>query len=59
MSYICNFCFLDSDLLSDSSMMRLIGDGLCNDLLLSVYEELGLSLTKPLSLGCVTPTVIF
>ena len=54
-----NFLLLDSDLLSDSSMMRLVSDGLCNDLLLSVYEELGLSLAKPFSLGCVTPTVIF
>ena len=39
-------------------MMRLVGDGLCNDLLLSVYDELGLPLSKPFTLGCVTPTVI-
>ena len=39
-------------------MMRLVSDGLCNDLLLSVYEELGIPLSKPFTLGCVTPTVI-
>ena len=49
--------FLDANLLSDHSMMQVVGDGLCNDLLLSVYDELGMPLSKPFTLGFTTPTV--
>ena len=48
---------LDIDLLSDSSMLSIIGDGLINDLLLSVYADIGMPLNKPYHLGYVTPTV--
>ena len=38
-------------------MLSIIGDGLINDLLLSVYAEIGMPLNKPYHLGYVTPTV--
>ena len=40
-------------------MMQVVSDGLCNDLLLSVYDELGMSLSKPFTLGFTTPTVSY
>ena len=38
-------------------MLSIIGDGLLNDLLLSVYAEIGMPLNKPYHFGYVTPTV--
>ena len=46
-------------MLSDASMLAIIGDGLLNDLLLSVCAEIGMPLNKPYHVGYVTPTVSY
>ena len=46
-------------MLSDSDMLTILSDGLLNDLLLSVYSDIGLPLNKPYSTGYITPTVSF
>ena len=40
-------------------MLAIIGDGLLNDLLLSVCAEIGMPLNKPYHVGYVTPTVSY
>ena len=51
--------FIDIDLLSDSDMLTILSDGFINDLLLSVYSDIGLPLNKPYSSGYITPTVCY
>ena len=59
-SYTLMFIFiynlLDSDL-SISEKAMILSDGFCNDLLVSVYSDIGIPMDKPYTYGFTTPSV--